>query len=130
MGRFHGLGRSPERRCLPVAEWPPTDQRLWRDSLQPGNIIDGSGSRAAYRPASNPKVEKGYGRWLTFAARSGFLHVEPPARRITPDWINAYVAELREFENGRHSILSRLQELYEAALVTDPAERKKERRRQ
>jgi integrase/recombinase XerD len=39
---------------------------------------------------------------------------------ISRDWVNAYVAELRAFGNSGYSILSRLQELYDAARVMNP----------
>jgi integrase len=102
-----------------LAEWPAADRRLWNDSLEVGNIIDGTGIRAKYRAISNRKIERGYGRFLTFADRAGFLDFQPPTSRITPKRVEAYVTEMREYGNSGYTILARLQELYEAAVVMD-----------
>ena len=120
MGNRYSNDRFPERRCLRLSEWPDTDAKLWQASLASGNLIDGVGSRARYRSISNKKVERGYGRWLTFMARTGSLNISPPAARITQAAVIAYVEDMRELQNASYTILARLQELYEAALVMDP----------
>jgi len=121
-GGFHGLGRSPERACRKIEQWPATDRRLFEDSLVPGDLLEPGGSRAKYRAISNRRVERGYGRFLTFCERAGLLDDGPPADRITRDAVAAYVFELQQFGNSTNTILSRLQDLHEAALVMDPAE--------
>jgi integrase/recombinase XerD len=119
-GRFHGRGRSPERACRRLEEWPALDRLLWGDAHRAGDILDPGGSRAKYRPSSNRKSERGYGRWLTFFDRYSGLNDGPPGDRITPDAVEAYVSELRQFGNATHTILGRLQELHDAALVMNP----------
>jgi hypothetical protein len=122
MSGFYGRGRAPERACRRIEAWPSEDRRLWQAALQPGDLIDGGGERARYRPISNRKVERGYGRWLTHVDSCGMLNADmAPGDRITPASVAAYVAALQRLGNGSQTILSRLQELYEAALVMNPA---------
>ena len=122
MSGFYSRGRAPERACRRIADWPSEDRRLWQAALQPGDLIDGGGERARYRPRSNRKVEHGYGRWLTYLDSSGMLDAGAhPADRITPATVARYVEAMQQLGNGSQTILARLQELYEAALVMDPA---------
>jgi integrase/recombinase XerD len=117
-GAFHGLGRSPERACRKLEDWPEMDRRLWLAALDPGDVLDGGGSRSQYRSTSNRKTERGYGRWLTFLDRRAEFG-GAPADRITPMMVAQYVVELRSLGNGSYTVLSRLQELYDAAVVMD-----------
>jgi hypothetical protein len=50
------LHRDPLRRCMPVAEWPETDRRLWQAALVEGDLLDEGGSRARYSAISNRNV--------------------------------------------------------------------------
>ena len=108
-----GRGKAPERQCLPLEMWPDLDISLWQTSLAPVDpFAEGGGERASYRPHSNRKIEKGYGRWLTFIAWQGMLDADKhPADRITPDRVKAYVHELKSLGNVKNTILCRLEEL-------------------
>ena len=110
-------GKCAERRCLRVGEWPGEDRQRWRDALVPGDLLDAGGLRAGYREISNSKVEAGYGRWLTFLRHSGRTWDGAPEARITPEAVTAYVTEMESLSNGTQTIQTRLQELYEAAVV-------------
>ena len=80
------LHRDPDRRCLPIAEWPAADRAGWQAALLPGDLLDEGGGRARYAAATNRRIEKGYGRWLAWLCRQGLLDDHtPPARRITPE---------------------------------------------
>ena len=121
-GGPYGRGKAPERACLPIARWPETDRLLWQTACAPADLLsEDAGSRSDRRPISNRKVEKGYGRWLTFLS-----HVccqclaEPAAARITPERIREYVEHLELLGNSTATILARLQELGEAAKVMEP----------
>jgi integrase len=106
---------------LRLAEWPERDRQLWQLALQPADLLELGGERAAYAMTSNRDVERGYGRWLTFCQRQDVAferHV--PADRITPERLAAYVEELERLGNGTKTVLSRLEELYAAASVMDP----------
>jgi integrase len=120
MGGRHSPDRFPERRCLPLSEWPAEDANKWRESLNAGDIIDGGGIRSKYRQISNRKTERGYGRFLTFLGRRGLLTTGPPADRITQPAVVEYVEEMKKFSNSSYTRLARLQELYDAAKVMDP----------
>jgi integrase len=113
-----GRERAPERACLREREWPAHDRALWKAALRAGDLLEPGGIRNRYAPISNRKVERGYGRWLTYLATTGQLHLdETPDDRITRDRVAAYVDALEALGNGTYTILARLQELYEAALV-------------
>ena len=120
-GAFHGRGRSPERACRKLKDWPQTDRRLWEAALQPGDPLEPGGARARYAAISNRKVERGYGRWLTWLAGQDALDpAVAPADRITRERVGAYVNDLERLGNGTQTVLARLQELYEAAFVMEP----------
>ena len=114
------LARDPARRCWAIAEWPEADRHLWLAALTLGDILEPGGARAHYRPISNSKVAKGYGRWLAWLASVGaLLPGDTPGQRITPSAVQAYVTALQAV-NRRQTLLARLQELYEVALVMAP----------
>jgi integrase len=117
---FHGRGRSPERVCLRRESWPDADRQLWEEALRPGDALEAGGGRSRYAAISNRKVERGYGRWLTWLIRQDALDAaEAPADRITRARVAAYAKDLEDLGNGTQTLLTRLQELYEAALVMD-----------
>jgi integrase/recombinase XerD len=117
---FHGRGRSPERACLKLEYWPQADRHLWQIALQPGDGLDPDGARVGYAAISNRKVERGYGRWLTWLTQHGALDLAAtPADHITRQRVAAYVGDLKGLGNGTQTGLARPQELYEAALVMD-----------
>ncbi len=114
------LARDPARRCLPSAEWPAEDRHLWEAALLPGDLLEDGGIRSRYAGVSNRKVAKGYGRWLAWLAWTKQLDAAVgPADRITEAQVAAYVMALERI-NGTYTLLARLQELYEAAIVMDP----------
>ena len=40
------LHLDPDRRGMPVAEWPDEDRAAWQAALTPGDILDEGGIRA------------------------------------------------------------------------------------
>jgi integrase/recombinase XerD len=121
-GGPYGRGKAPERACMKRALWPQNDQSLWTAALTPADPFTGTGgTRAAHRPISNRNIERGYGRWLTFFSRHGLLNdTVSPADRITPAMVSAYLQELDSLANKKNSILARLEELTEMAMVMGP----------
>ncbi|MCP8937344.1 tyrosine-type recombinase/integrase [Alsobacter sp. SYSU M60028] len=105
---------------MKVEAWPEPDKILWRAALEPVGVFDEGGSRAHHRSRSNAKVEKGYGRWLTYLALASPESLsEAPAARITRERVGAYVQHLESLGNSTQTLQCRLQELGEMAKVMD-----------
>jgi integrase/recombinase XerD len=114
------LARDPARRCLPLPEWPAADRALWCAALAPGDLLEPGGARVGHAPATNRKVERGYGRWLAWLRHTGRLDEgQPPAARIAREAVAAYLRALAA-HNGSLTRISRLEELHQAARVMDP----------
>jgi integrase/recombinase XerD len=118
-----GRGKAPERRCMPLEEWPDPDRAAWQAATEPADIFAvHGGERADYRTHSNDKTAKGYGRWLTFL-KLVFGHdvlLELPGDRITRDRTIAYVDQLLVLRNKSSTILNRVQELGDMAKTLAP----------
>ncbi len=113
------LHLDPDRRGMPIAEWPLADRAVWQAALMPGDLLDEGGIRARYAPDTNTKLAKNYGRWLTWLSRQGLLDgPASPAERITPERVKAFVADMARV-NATGTLLARLQALYEMAKVLD-----------
>ncbi len=112
----------PERRNLPVEEWPCADAEPWRAAGAPGSLLDEeAGARVGYRPASNEIARKGYGRWLGHLAVNDSEALALPAReRITAKRVKAYVARLDAQGLSTTTILTLLQGLVAVAKVVAP----------
>ena len=66
-GGRYAPAKAPERRCMPLIQWPAADRQLWEDALTLGTILDDHlGARAHLSVTSNRKTERGYGRFLTY----------------------------------------------------------------
>ena len=114
------LGRSVDRRCKPVDQWPQRDQLCWQAALQPGNLLEPGGCRAEHSRFSNREMEKGYGRWLAWLDARGLLDGQVvPGDRITPDRVRTYVVDL-EAENASGTVIARMIELEVMAAIMDP----------
>jgi integrase/recombinase XerD len=114
------LGRDPARRCLTVAAWPTADRLLWQAALVPGDILEPGGDRARYSAISNRNVARSYGRWLGWLDHTGQLQADvPPGSRLTREAVVAWLAALQGY-NGTATQLSRLEQLYQAALIMAP----------
>ena len=121
-GGLYGRGKAPERACLKPKDWPADERLVWEKACEPADTLTlDVGARAYHAPISNFKAQQGYGRWLTF------LHFNDKdalslkaADRITPERVTAYVEWLQALGNSTQTIMSRLQELGEAAKVFDP----------
>jgi integrase len=116
------MSATPKNRCLPIAEWPDIDRSLWfQEHAEIDPFAERGGSRARCRPITNSNVARGYGRWLTFLlTEGGELAAGSPADRINRGAVLRYVAYLERLGNQDSTILSRLQELREAAKVMNP----------
>lgn len=112
------LGRDPARCRRPVTMWPPLFRQLWEVSLLPGDILEPGGARAQYSPISNRNVARSFGHFLTWLDQTGQLQPELPlAAQLTRPVAMAWLATLQGHNNSTATQLSRLEELYQAALV-------------
>lgn len=105
---------------MPLDEWAAADRERWLQATAKGDILEGSGCRGHVRQITNLKIEKGYGRFLTFLSRAGFLSAPFTPEAITRSSILAYVKELQRFQNSAATIISRLQELHDALSAIFP----------
>ena len=121
-GGPYGRGKAPERACLNLAAWPEPDRALWLAALAPDDpFAERGATRSAHRYRTNLKIERSYGRWLTFLNRRDLLiSTRNPAERITADVVRDYVHELDRLDNRKQTVLGRLQDLTEMAKVLAP----------
>ena len=83
-------------RCVPLAEWPATDQAAWNAALQPGDVLDPGGVATGWAAATRTIVISGYGRWLTWLAGRDLLDpLLPPAARVTRQRLRDYAEDPR-----------------------------------
>lgn len=112
----------PRRRCLPIAEWPTEDRRLWERAVEKSDLPFSAPRRGAHlRQASIDKYSEGYGRWLGFLLYEGML--DPAARpgaRLSRERLGAYFRLMRSLGNRDATILGRLIELKCAINLMDP----------
>lgn len=121
-GGRYGPTKAPERRCLPVAQWPQQDRQDWQAACTPTSILADSGGEMTHLAShTRRKRAQGWGRFLTHLQ---FHEPEalalPAAERLTRQRVKAYVRRLEELGNGSATILCRLQELVDAAAVLAP----------
>jgi len=112
----------PQRRCWKVEEWPMADQAAWADALAPGGLLLAGGLAARWRPETREKNRKGYGRWLHWLARRGWLDVTAtPGERVTPVRVAAYIADLGCMI-ASFTVRCRIAELYATIVKLAPDE--------
>jgi integrase/recombinase XerD len=112
--------KDPQRRCMPLAEWPEMDRAAWTVAVRQGNLLDGQGPAAHWRPKTQKSVIAAYGRFLTFLERQGWLERSVgPETRLTPDRLRAYIAELVETVFSV-TVSGRITNLAEALRVMTP----------
>lgn len=84
-------------RCMPLSQWPPLDQAAWALAIRPGNLLDGCGPAADWKPKTRRTVISSYGRYLSFLDGHDRLDRSVgPDRRLTEPWLRAYLKELAE----------------------------------
>ncbi len=109
-------------RHLPIEEWPARDRAIWTEGLEPKGLFDAAGAGANWSERSRRNTAGGYGYWLSWLQAQGACDLGlRPAERVTRDRIAAYIAELRA-ERADHTVLCRIQELFDALRVLAPDE--------
>ena len=88
--------RDPERRGLPLAQWPATDRRIWLAAQEAGGPLDDPGRAAHWAPATLSKLAGTYGRYLGWMERCGELDpAGSAATLITEARVKAHLAIAR-----------------------------------
>lgn len=82
-------------RSLRPHEWPAIDQRNWVAACRPGGRLTRGGSASHLKPVTREDLERRYGLFLDFLARSGLLAGDASSKvLITPQNVVAYLDEI------------------------------------
>jgi integrase/recombinase XerD len=106
---------------LPINEWPEVDREAFRAAYESGDIFDGTAGPGAHlAEATRGAIRFTYRRWLAFlkAHYPDDLSM-PPAERITPERVRAFVDHLSA-EIGASSVAAAYDRLYAAARLIAP----------
>ncbi len=91
--------RSPtsgKPRSLPTAEWPAADRLGWAEACLPAQRLKRGGAASHLAPVSQDDIANRYGLYLDFLSRNGrFDPTKNAMALITPDNVNAFIAELQ-----------------------------------
>jgi integrase len=111
-----GSGR---RLCLPIEQWPKADRAAWQQAIDCANPFGRNSAASAWAEATRAGTMAGYGRWLSWVFENGTEMNGPPADRVTPSRVQAYIVDLRLI-NGGSTIVTRVEQLYNAIRVIAP----------
>ena len=103
---------TPQRRCLPLADWPPADRQGWQAAIAAGDgLLLDDGPGAGLAPRTLLRHRASYGRWLGWLRTQGRLDpASMPGERATRENLRGYVVALRA-ANAPGTVLVRLQSL-------------------
>lgn len=98
--------------CLPVTAWPAADRQAWEAAVTPGDFLEPGGPLSHLAPRTLKGVAQSYGRWLAWvAAGEAAPPVDaPPAARVTPERVTAYIQDLRQ-HNAPYTVRNRVRDL-------------------
>ena len=83
--------------CLEHDAWPANDRLRYREARTVTSFLGAPKPARKWSQARCRNVEQGYGQWLSFLTRNGWLETEaPPEARVTPDRVRLFVYQLRE----------------------------------
>jgi hypothetical protein len=83
-------------RSLPIDLWPSVEGRAWEEACRPSVRLKRGGAASHMRSVTQNMLEKRAGYFFDFLLRSGRLGSDAAAgEQITPDNVEAYVAELK-----------------------------------
>jgi integrase len=86
----------PKARSLPLELWPEADRHAWVAACQPTRRLKRGGAASHLKPVTRDDHAYHYGNFLGFLDRCGrFRHDEPVAASVTPENVDAYLAELK-----------------------------------
>jgi integrase len=122
MASFPHRPYGPERRALPVDEWPRSDAEAWRKAQTPGAFLENPSRAATWAAESRYRVEHGYGRYLRWLLVTNQLASEGGLKsRLTRPLVAAFVQDLLAV-NTAQTVIARLNALHRFARATQPDE--------
>ena len=95
-GRGQRDATSAKPRSLPFAKWPASDRLGWAEACRPAQRLKRGGAASRLAPVSQDDIANRYGLYLDFLSRNGrFDPTKNAMALITPDNVNAFIAELQ-----------------------------------
>lgn len=86
----------PQIRSLPPHLWPEADRNAWIAACQPATRLKRGGAAGHLKPVTRDDHARHYASFLGFLDQCGLLQSEgPPAANVTPEKVNAHLAELK-----------------------------------
>ena len=84
-------------RSLPLDQWPEADRCAWNAACLPATRLKRGGAAGHLKPVTRDDHAQQYAKFLGFLNRRGLLRLEgPAAANVTPDNIQAYLADLKQ----------------------------------
>ena len=84
-------------RSMPLELWPEADFSAWNAACQPAARLKRGGAAGHIKPVTRDDHARHYGNFLGFLNRRGLLRRDgPAAANVTPENIDAYLAELKQ----------------------------------
>jgi hypothetical protein len=116
------LTRDPNRRSLPLGQWPEPDRLAWvAATRRRSGLFSQEGLASEWAEPTRTSVYRSYARWIGFLQRDGRLDpAAGPAARCTAENLDAYLAHLRACGNVRTTIVKRFGHLAMALQVMVP----------
>lgn len=108
------------RTCLPISQWPATDQSAWQIALTENNPLSPNSAASGWSPATLRKIAAGYGRYLAWLdAHDALDPWDSIANRISHERLATYLEDLSCINRG-HTPHNRIQELGNALRALAP----------
>jgi integrase len=90
-------GSNGNVRSLPLDLWPEGDRNAWVAACQPAARLKRGGAAGHLKPVTRDDHAYHYGNFLGFLDRRGLLQRDgPAAASVTPENVDAYLAELKQ----------------------------------
>jgi hypothetical protein len=108
-------------RSLPFELWLEADRRAWIAACRPAERLKRGGAAAHLKPITRNDLARRYGYFLDFLGRRGLLSKDPPpAADVTPENVEAYIAELKA-RVGSVTVHGSIYKLRRASELISPA---------
>src|SRR6266852_2747630 len=94
----NGSGKSGAKiRSLPLQLWPAADKNAWQAACRPSTRLKRGGAGSHLKLVTQNDLAQRYGYFLDFLSRSDWLDPNAgPGAHVTPEYVEPYVAELKE----------------------------------